>query len=77
MEVLSTSTEAYGRGFKPAQYRAIESLEEHAFVSQAEPRVEVFSRQPRGHWLLSEAVGLETLCNFENLDCGLRSSDLL
>jgi Uma2 family endonuclease len=44
-EVLSPSTEAYDRGFKSAQYRTIESLQESALVSQAEPRVEVFRRQ--------------------------------
>ena len=37
VEVLSPSTEAYDRGFKSAQYRTVESLEEYALVSQAEP----------------------------------------
>jgi Uma2 family endonuclease len=71
VEVLSPSTEAYDRGFKSAQYRTVESLEEYALVSQAEPRVEVFRRQPGGHWLLSEAVGLEAVCHFESLDCAI------
>jgi Uma2 family endonuclease len=44
VEVLSPSTEAYDRGFKSAQYRTVESLEEYALVSQSEPRVEVFHR---------------------------------
>jgi Uma2 family endonuclease len=69
VEVLSPSTEAYDRGFKSAQYRTVESLQEYALVSQAEPRVEVFRRQPGGHWLLSEAVSLEAVCLFESLEC--------
>jgi Uma2 family endonuclease len=76
VEVLSPSTEAYDRGFKSAQYRTVESLEEYALVSQAEPRVEVFRRQPGGHWLLSEAIGIEAVCHFESLDCAVPLSDI-
>lgn len=76
VEVLSPSTEGYDRGFKFAQYRTVESLEEYVLVAQAEPRVEVFRRQPDGHWLLSEAFGLETACRFECLDCSLALADI-
>lgn len=76
VEVLSPSTEAYDRGFKSAQYRTVESLEEYALVSQAEPRVEVFRRQPGGHWLLSEAVGLDAVCHFDCLDCAIPLSEI-
>lgn len=76
VEVLSPSTEAYDRGFKSAQYRTVESLEEYALVSQAEPRVEVFRRQPGGHWLLSEAIGIEAVCHFESLDCAVPLSEI-
>jgi len=76
VEVLSPFTEAYDRGFKSAQYRTIESLEEYVLVAQAEPRVEVFRRQPGGHWLLSEAVGLEAVARFESLDCGVKLGDI-
>ena len=31
---------------------------EYLLVSQKEPRIEQFIRQPDGHWLLAEAVGL-------------------
>ena len=71
VEVLSPSTEAYDRGFKFAQYRTVESLEEYVLVAQAEPRVEVFRRQRDRHWLLSEAFGLESVCRFDSLDCSL------
>jgi Uma2 family endonuclease len=75
VEVLSPSAEAYDRGFKSAQYRTVESLEEYALVSQSEPRVEVFRRQSGG-WLLSEAVGFEAVCHFESLDCALPLADI-
>ena len=76
VEVLSPSTEAYDRGFKSAQYRTVDSLEEYALVSQAEPRVEIFRRQPGGHWLLSEAVGLEAVCHFDSLDCSIPLAEI-
>jgi Uma2 family endonuclease len=76
VEVLSPSTEAYDRGFKSAQYRTVESLEEYALVSQAEPRVEVFRRQPGGHWLLSEAIGLDAVCHFESLECSVPLAEI-
>ena len=68
-EVLSPSTEAYDRGFKATQYRTLASLREYAFVSQAEPRVEVFRRQSSGDWLLSECFGLETVCRLDSVEC--------
>jgi Uma2 family endonuclease len=76
VEVLSPSTEAYDRGFKSAQYRTVESLEEYGLVSQSEPRVEVFRRQSGGHWLLSEAIGLEAVCHFESLDCAVPLAEI-
>jgi len=76
VEVLSPSTEAYDRGFKFAQYRTLESLEEYALVSQTEPRVEVFRRQAAAHWLLSEAIGLEAVCDFESLDCAVPLAEI-
>jgi Uma2 family endonuclease len=76
VEVLSPSTEAYDRGFKFAQYRTVESLEEYVLVAQTEPRVEVFRRQRGGHWLLSEAFGLESACRFDSLDCSLALTDI-
>jgi Uma2 family endonuclease len=76
IEVLSPSTEGYDRGFKSAQYRTIGSLREYALVSQTEPRVEVFERQPGGHWLLTEFVGLEAGCRFASIECGIALADV-
>src|SRR5580704_502730 len=69
IEVLSPSTEGYDRGFKAAQYRTIEPLKEYALVSQSEARVEVFRRESAHEWLMSEFVGMETVCHFNSVDC--------
>jgi Uma2 family endonuclease len=58
-EVLSDSTEAYDRGKKFEHYRQIPALLEYLLVSQREPRLELYTCQPGGRWLLSEAVGME------------------
>lgn len=76
LEVLSPSTEAYDRGFKFAQYRTIDSLQEYALISQAEPRVELFRRHSGGDWLFSEAVGLDSTCRFASVDCAIALADV-
>src|SRR5579871_1334615 len=76
IEVLSPSTEAYDRGFKSAQYRTLETLQEYALVSQSEARVEIFRRQSSSDWLLSEAVGLESACRFDSLDASVKLSEI-
>ena len=76
VEVLSPSTEAHDRGFKAAQYRTIESLHEYAFVSQTEPRVELYRRHSAGDWLFSEAVGLESICRFASVDCAVPLAEI-
>jgi len=76
IEVLSPSTEAYDRGFKFAQYRTLESLKEYALVSQTEPRVEIFRRQPSGDWLLSESAGMESACRFDSVSCTVALKDI-
>ncbi len=76
IEVLSPSTEAYDRGFKSVQYRKLPSLEEYALVSQAEPRIELFRRQPNGDWLLSEYAGTQATCRFAGVNCEVALSDI-
>jgi Uma2 family endonuclease len=76
IEVLSPSTEAYDRGFKFAQYRALESLQEYALVSQSEPRVEIFRRQSSGEWLLSESAGMESVSRFDSVSCTIALKDI-
>lgn len=76
IEVLSPSTEAYDRGFKFAQYRTLESLQEYGLVSQSEPRVEIFRRQPSGDWLLSESAGMEAVCRLDSVGCTIAVKDV-
>jgi Uma2 family endonuclease len=59
VEVLSDSTEAYDRGAKFELYRQLSSLQTYLLTSQRQPRVEMFTRQPSGEWLLGEAFGLD------------------
>jgi Uma2 family endonuclease len=76
IEVLSPSTEAYDRGFKFHQYKLVESLQEYALVSQTEPRVEIFRRQPHGTWLIQDSLGVQAKCPFQSLDCEIDLADL-
>jgi Uma2 family endonuclease len=58
VEVLSPSTEAIDRGAKFAKYRQLSTLQEYILVQVEQPGVEVFRRNERDQWVLSEyAVG--------------------
>jgi Uma2 family endonuclease len=74
VEVLSPSTAAYDRGEKFQDYLRIESLQEYVLVSQDQPRVETFFRQPDGTWAFAYFEGLETVAKFRSVgvDVALR-----
>lgn len=76
LEVLSPTTEGYDRGKKFAWYRTAESLREYVLVAQDEVRVELFTRQEDGHWLLSEASRLEEAISLASIGCELRMADV-
>src|SRR5207248_10203765 len=67
IEVLSDSSEAYDRGKKFEHYRQIPTCREYLLVSQKEPRIEQFIRQPSGEWSLKEAVGLKAQVKLPSL----------
>jgi Uma2 family endonuclease len=67
-EVLSNATEAYDRGKKFEHYRRISTLKEYLLVSQWEPRIEQFLRQPSGDWLLRQSAGLDATLIIPSLD---------
>src|SRR5580704_10178289 len=71
VEVLSESTEAYDRGKKFEQYRALPSLREYLLVAQDAPRIEQYTRQPDDRWLLSETSGGDTSIQLASVDCVL------
>ncbi len=54
VEVLSPSTEGIDRGIKFAKYRRSSTLQEYILVQVEQPSVEVFRRNERGQWVLSE-----------------------
>jgi Uma2 family endonuclease len=66
---LSPSTESHDRGFKSAQYRTLEGLQEYVLVSQTEARVETHRRQPGNQWLLIDSVGMDAVCELASVDC--------
>ena len=61
VEVLSRTTEVYGRRQKASHYRRIPSLRAYLLVAQDEPRLELQIRTTEGHWLLLEAGAGERL----------------
>lgn len=65
VEVLSDSTEEYDRGEKFAHYMRIPALKEYVLVSQDRPKIEVFRRPTRGHWLRDEAHAGEAITILE------------
>lgn len=72
VEVLSPSSEAYDRGKKFGHYRRLPSLKEYVLISQDRHLVEVFARQPDGHWLLAEASRLEEAIPLGSIQATLR-----
>ncbi len=76
VEVLSDSTEAYDRGKKFEHYRQIETLQEYLLVSQNEPRIEQFIRQPGGHWVLKEAAGRDSHLELPSLQVTLSMAEV-
>lgn len=71
VEVLSPSTESNDRSRKFKRYLQVPSLQEYVLVSQDEPRVEVYFRQPGGSWLFSFYVGLAAVAPLRSVDVDL------
>lgn len=69
VEVLSPSTEAYDRGRKFEQYRALESLRAYLMVSADRVHVELYTRRPDREWKLSEASDLSETIDICTLEC--------
>ena len=54
IEVLSPSTEKYDRGLKFQHYRTIGSLTDYILVDQNQIRIEQYTRQADGTWMLRD-----------------------
>ncbi|MEM7588303.1 MAG: Uma2 family endonuclease [Acidobacteriota bacterium] len=75
-EVLSPGTESYDRGKKFEHYQSIPSLMEYVLVGQLEWRVEQYSRQRDGSWLLSETTGSTGGISLDSIDCRLAMAEI-
>jgi Uma2 family endonuclease len=71
IEVLSESTEAYGRGRKFELYRSLESLTDYLLISSRWVSAELFTRQREGGWLLTAKSSLEDSIELQSIDCRL------
>jgi Uma2 family endonuclease len=76
VEVLSPSTEGYDRGKKFEVYRTIGSFREYLIVHQDRRRVEHYSKQDDGSWLLREHLGAEGAVAISRLGVHISLSDL-
>jgi len=76
IEILSKSTERYDRIAKSDYYRTLDSLAEHLLVAQEEYRVEQYTRQSDGHWILTETSSLEGVVELPSIDCSLPLIDV-
>jgi Uma2 family endonuclease len=76
VEVLSPGTESYDRGAKFRQYQQLPSLQEYVLVSQDEPVVERFVRQPDGTWVLTVVTGLTGEVAFATVPARVAMADV-
>jgi Uma2 family endonuclease len=76
VEVLSDSTEKYDRGAKFGHYRQIPSLQEYVLVSQDQPLVERYVRQPDRSWLLTVFEGLSQTFAFTSVPARIALADI-
>ena len=74
VEVLSETTERYDR--VKTLYRALPSLQEYVLVSQAEPRVEQFLRQPDGGWNLRITTDPSAFVNMASIGCEIPFAEI-
>ena len=76
VEVLSPSTEGYDRAKKFELYRTVASFREYLLVHQDRRRVEHYSRQDDGSWLLREYSGAGARVNIAMFGAHISLSDL-
>ncbi len=75
VEVLSQSTVNRDYGDKFINYRLLPTLQHYVLVSQSEPKVEVFTRQPYG-WELRTYQELEVVIDLPYLACQISLADI-
>jgi Uma2 family endonuclease len=70
IEVLSPSTEATDRTEKRLNYQRLDSLQEYVLITQNEPLIEVYQRQPDG-WISTRYGAGETV-DLPSIELSLR-----
>jgi Uma2 family endonuclease len=76
MEVLSQSTQDYDRGTKFNYYRSIPELREYILVDQYSLKIEQFSKNNQGQWMLTEYETEEKTLSLESLNLQLNITDI-
>ena len=76
MEVLSPTTESSDRGWKFAHYRQLATLTDYVMLSQYQPLVEHYARNPDNQWVLTELRGLSSILRLPSLGCELLLADI-
>lgn len=76
VEVLSKSTERRVRGEKFEHYSKLGSLQEYLLVAQNRPRLELFTKQGVGRWLLAEFESLDEVVKLTSINCELALKDV-
>jgi Uma2 family endonuclease len=76
IEVLSKSTERQVRGAKFEHYSKLDSLREYLLVAQSRPRLELFTKQSAGRWLLAEFESLDDVIELTSIKCKLTVKDV-
>lgn len=78
VEVLSPSTESYDRGGKFAHYQTIESLAEYVLISQAQPRIECFTKDGNASdkWIYRKVDSMEASIELESIKIKLALADV-
>lgn len=76
VEVLSESTEKFDRGKKFAQYQEIPSMREYVLVCQDQFRVERYTRQTNGTWVLEVFNGPASVFTLTTIPVKIPLSDI-
>jgi len=75
IEILSPSTERYDRGVKFQNYRTIGSLKEYILIAQNKHHIERYTRHEENTWILTEAIGIDSIIIIESIRCTLSLAD--
>ena len=76
VEVLSSTTERFNRSTKFTLYQSIPSFKEYLLISQTEPCITQYVKQPDENWKPDEVVGLDSSLYLPSIDCTLALNEV-